>query len=565
MKACPLLFLGLISVCGFAQTQPLTLNAPIVRSLDKLDKHRYSISAKRGDYVDAVLLQQGVDVIITLIGPDQKPIRTIDSPNGMEGPEPIDFEASQSGTYQLEVKQLEEGELRKGNYTLTLNRKLPAKAYQALLKNQERDRQQFVSWLRQNAHPLKSVTAGHGFDDLQPLKQTLAGVDFVGLGEATHGTREFFQMKHRLLEFLVTQMGFNTFAIEASYARCQYINEYVLNGKGNLDTATVIQGFHTWRTEEVRDLIEWLRTYNQSRAEGQKIQFVGYDLQVNDIGASVIKRYFRRVQPERSAEIDTLLRQVVRAESQNWAFRTDSATKGTLKTLTAQTGQLLTGLVMNQGQFIEKTGETDYETAQQHLRVLLQYLLSYVPQTGTIGYWRDYYMAENIFYWHTKLPKGTKMVIWAHNNHIAKDYLFETSPSMGSHLKSRYGDRYYAFGFTFYEGKFQSNDVDLTDSPGWEEHTVAPAPVGNLGRFFEQTGQTQCYVDWRRAQADSVVTSWLSKREVDLYSMGSMFSKKWLPAQYTTTRILAQAFDGMIFIRTSSRARPLAMMRFSFD
>jgi erythromycin esterase len=73
-----------------------------------------------------------------------------------------------------------------------------------------------IGWLTRNALPLSSLSAGAPTTDLQPLKSVLGGVRIVGLGEATHGTREFFQLKHRLLEFLVTEMGFSALAMEAS-------------------------------------------------------------------------------------------------------------------------------------------------------------------------------------------------------------------------------------------------------------------------------------------------------------------------------------------------------------
>ena len=71
--------------------------------------------------------------------------------------------------------------------------------------NADADRE-VIAWLGENAIPVKSVVAGNGFDDLQPLKDILKDVRLVGLGEATHGTREFFQFKHRLLEFLAQEI-----------------------------------------------------------------------------------------------------------------------------------------------------------------------------------------------------------------------------------------------------------------------------------------------------------------------------------------------------------------------
>ncbi|MFE7115087.1 erythromycin esterase family protein, partial [Streptomyces sp. NPDC057654] len=89
------------------------------------------------------------------------------------------------------------------------------------------------SWLAANAVPLVGgLTAGAPTADLEPLKRTLDGVRAVGLGEATHGTREFFLLKHRLLEFLVTEMGFTVLAMEAGASAALAVNDYVLHGIG---------------------------------------------------------------------------------------------------------------------------------------------------------------------------------------------------------------------------------------------------------------------------------------------------------------------------------------------
>ena len=81
--------------------------------------------------------------------------------------------------------------------------------------------------------PFDTAEAGHGFADLQPLKAVIGDARIVALGEGTHGTREFFRMKHRLTEFLAAEMGFTLFAIEANMPEAYRINEYVLTGKGD--------------------------------------------------------------------------------------------------------------------------------------------------------------------------------------------------------------------------------------------------------------------------------------------------------------------------------------------
>jgi erythromycin esterase len=86
----------------------------------------------------------------------------------------------------------------------------------ALLSAWTSDDQPVVEWIRAHAVRLDTVEAGHGFTDMQPLKKVIGNARIVALGEATHGTREFFQLKHRMLEFLATEMGFTIFSIEAN-------------------------------------------------------------------------------------------------------------------------------------------------------------------------------------------------------------------------------------------------------------------------------------------------------------------------------------------------------------
>ena len=103
----------------------------------------------------------------------------------------------------------------------------PGRAVNAAPLTQEQAR-----WLRASIIPFETAEAGRGFADLQPLKPLIGAARVVALGEGTHGTREFFQMKHRLTEFLAAEMGFTLFVIEANMPEAYRINEYVLTGKG---------------------------------------------------------------------------------------------------------------------------------------------------------------------------------------------------------------------------------------------------------------------------------------------------------------------------------------------
>lgn len=158
-----------------------------------------------------------------------------------------------------------------------------------------------VEWIRANAVPLATVEAGHGFDDMMPIKRIVGDARVVALGEATHGTREFFQLKHRMIEFLSTQMGFTIFTIEANMPEAYKLNDYVLHGTG--DPKLLLRGmyFWTWQTEEVLAMVEWMREFNRS-GRGH-IEFTGFDMQTPTVAAEIVRKY---IAEHSAAYLDTL-------------------------------------------------------------------------------------------------------------------------------------------------------------------------------------------------------------------------------------------------------------------
>ena len=92
----------------------------------------------------------------------------------------------------------------------------------------DENKPQIVSWIKTEAIPLVTAKEDGSFSDMQKIRPIIGNARIVSLGESTHGTREIFQMKHRFLTFLVEEMGFTVFGIEASYPDCEAIREYVV-------------------------------------------------------------------------------------------------------------------------------------------------------------------------------------------------------------------------------------------------------------------------------------------------------------------------------------------------
>ncbi|MHC4211253.1 MAG: erythromycin esterase family protein [Planctomycetota bacterium] len=152
-----------------------------------------------------------------------------------------------------------------------------------------------VAWLRSHAVALDTTEPGHGFDDLGPLKAMIGDARIVALGEATHGTREFFRMKHRLTEYLAAEMGFTVFSIEANMPEAYRVNEWVLGAEGDPEALIGGMYFWTWNTEEVLDLVRWMRRFNAG-GDG-RIEFTGFDVQTPHVALEIVRDFVARAEP----------------------------------------------------------------------------------------------------------------------------------------------------------------------------------------------------------------------------------------------------------------------------
>lgn len=177
----------------------------------------------------------------------------------------------------------------------------------SLVNNQyeEYKKGKVVEALKSKKLDINTVKAGNDFKDLMPLKSTLGDKKIVAMGEATHGTKEFFQMKHRMLEFLVEKMGYNVFGIEACMSDCMAINDYVLYGKGDAEKVVGGMEFWTWDTKEVVDMVKWMREYNKNH--DKKVKFYGFDMQSSDTAATKVTEYLKKVDPVYEGQIDSVL------------------------------------------------------------------------------------------------------------------------------------------------------------------------------------------------------------------------------------------------------------------
>lgn len=347
----------------------------------------------------------------------------------------------------------------------------------------------------------------------------------VGLGEATHGSHEIFQMKDRLVRFLASQMSFTVFAIEANMPEAYRLNEYVLYGKG--DPKALIKGmyFWTWDTQEVLNMVKWMRKFNAS-GKG-KIEFTGFDMQFPTAASQSVRDFVQQAEPGYLPTLNNAY-QVVRdtyTESRN-AGAGFPKVKAEQWKKAAQ--KIYEHLKAKRDDYLSKADVKAVDWVIQNARVVLQGAEMFLPD----GPLRDESMAENIK-WITQQNPEAKIVLWAHNGHIAKSSS-GTTP-MAAHLAKHFGKGYISLGTAFYRGEYNSNG-----SKGLTAYPASPACPGSIGAVFHAVGEPTFLVDLRQV-TDSPKGAWLLQPH-DFRLIGAVVEPDY------ESIILAKAFDLVIFI-----------------
>jgi erythromycin esterase len=419
------------------------------------------------------------------------------------------------------------------------------------------------AWIRSNAIPLQSVVAGSGFTDLQPLKALVGTATVVGLGEATHGTKEFFQLKHRMLEFLVEEMGFRVFAIEANLPEAYAVDEYIRTGQG--DPAKALKGlyFWTWDTREVLDQILWMRQYNADPSHTKKLRFYGVDMQEHRVALAQAKAWLEKVAPEEAGRLDAIGKRIAMRMEKGESRSFSKSLKQSLKVaagfsepasadwegIARDTEALALRLDGRKASLAVGDQAPIFEHQRQNLRVLVQRArLEADPQRSFAV--RDDAMAANLRWIQAQEP-GEKIVLWAHNFHIGTDPRLR---SMGWHLRKALGEAYLPIGFTFREGGFQAQNTDPA-KPGLKVFNVTPPVEADLDAALAAAGHPAMALDLRRLPAGSV-RDWFEAPKGTL-GCGALFHTPVDPRLYVPNLPVSSRFGALFFINRTTPAMPV--------
>lgn len=410
------------------------------------------------------------------------------------------------------------------------------------------DNTEITQWLQANLLPLESVEprADDDFSDLLPLKEIIGDARVVGLGEATHSTKEFFTMKHRLVQFLVQEMGFNMFAMETNWPEAMRVNDYVLRGEGDPAQALARMGYWIWATQEVLDLVEWMRQHNQSGSE-PLVSFYGFDVQSASAAMEYVIDYLRIVDPPyvTFAEGNYHSSQCLGLTGKRYhvyAADTQDACR-------ARMSEVYDKLVANQERYTQLTSPEEYQLAVH----AAEYLLQVEDSSRDTSDWapRDRHMAENVTWLLDQAGPDAKMILWAHNNHVA-DVSSADGPTMGHHLRNQYGKDYVIIGLVFYEGQFHAYGYDTaSDTVGPRAvYSIPSALPGSFGWYAHNTGVPNFILNLKDIGPTGPETAWLT-RPIKVRSIGALYDPTAPEAAYVEA-VPADAVDVVIYIKRST-------------
>lgn len=350
--------------------------------------------------------------------------------------------------------------------------------------------------VRNAASPMTGSSA-----DYDRLLEFIGDAHFVLLGEASHGTHEFYRHRAQITKRLIQEKGFTAVAVEADWPDAYRVNRYVRGTSGDADAAEALSGFirfpaWMWRNADVLDFVGWLRAYNDSLPpHGRKAGFYGLDLYSLHASIEAVLNYLDKVDP---AGAERARRRYACFENfgqdpQEYGY---AAGLGLGRTCEDEViGQLL-DLQRRAADYARRDGRIaadDFFYAEQNARLVKnaeQYYRSMFR--GRISSWnlRDAHMAETLDFLveHFALQgRRSKIVLWAHNSHLGDARATEMGRlgewNVGQLVRQRYGHDAVLIGFTTYTGT-------VTAASDWggpaERKRVRPAMQGSFEALFHE-------------------------------------------------------------------------------
>jgi erythromycin esterase-like protein len=346
--------------------------------------------------------------------------------------------------------------------------------------------------------------------DYDTLLQLIAPARFALLGEASHGTADFYQERIRITRRLIAEQGFRAVAVEADWPDAWRVNRYVRGLSHDADAMAALSGFQRfpawmWRNTEVRDFVEWLRDFNAGRGQREQVGFYGIDLYSLFSSMQAVLAYLDRTDPEaaRLARARYACFDHAREDSQAYGYGASFGLTPScedeavlqlrqMNRLAAQVQPTL-GLERDEAFFAQQNARL-VRNAEEYYRTMFR---------GRVSSWnlRDSHMVETLQALDRYLGADgspPRIAVWAHNSHLGDASATEMGDqgewNVGQLVRDRYGDDAVLVGFSTHHG-WVTAATDWDDPP--HRKRVRDGLAGSWEDLLHQAGTSRFLLQLR--------------------------------------------------------------------
>jgi erythromycin esterase-like protein len=414
-----------------------------------------------------------------------------------------------------------------------------------------------------SAHLLKGSP-----DDYDPLLDLIGDARFVLLGEASHGSHEFYQERARITQRLITEKGFTAVAVEADWPDAYRVNRYVRGESEDRSSEQALAGFRRfptwmWRNTEVVEFIDWLRDHNAAVLPARQVGFYGLDLYSLYTSIDEVLHALQKIDPEaaRRARERYACFDHFDEDSQRYGYvaafdlaaSCEDAVIAQLHDLQAHATDALRsdGRQTSDALFYIEQNARLVMNAEEYYRTMFR---------GRVSSWnlRDRHMADTLQALERHLSQNAdapaKIVLWEHNSHIGDARATEVGQqgewTVGQLARETYGNAVRLIGFSTYQGTVTA--ASDWDAPA-ERKRVRPALPGSYEEVFHQTGIPRFLLPLRTRDA---ATEALSQRRLQR-AIGVIYRPETERQSHYFHTVLPQQFDAILHFDETSAVQPL--------
>lgn len=355
-----------------------------------------------------------------------------------------------------------------------------------------------VSILQESAHPLTGARA-----DYDPLMELIGAARYVLLGEATHGTHEFYKARAEITKRLIVENGFTLIAWEADWPDALRVNRYIRGAGSDKDAEEALRGFQRfptwmWRNADILDLVGWLRHHNSKLpAKAPKAGIYGFDLYSLHTSMNSVVAYLEKADPEAAREARERYSCFEHFGDDPAAYGLTASQHHSLS-CEDEVVQQLAELQQHAGDYLSRDGRMAADElffAEQNARVAKNaeqyYRAMYRGRPNTWNL-RDTHMVDtldNLMAHLRDQGEQPKAIVWAHNSHLGDARATQMGErgelNVGQLVRERHNHEAINVGFTTYTGT-------VTAASDWggaaERKRVRPGMEDSYESLFHETG-----------------------------------------------------------------------------